>query len=46
MISSPLRSRFSGGVFKLEFYSEDEIREIINRSAKILGIEITTAAVA
>jgi Holliday junction DNA helicase RuvB len=40
MISAPLRSRFSGGVFKLEFYSEDEIREIITRSAKILGIAI------
>jgi|ERR1035437_2100249 Holliday junction DNA helicase RuvB len=44
MISSPLRSRFSGGVFKLEFYSEDEIREIINRSAKILGVEIDPIA--
>jgi Holliday junction DNA helicase RuvB len=44
MISSPLRSRFSGGVFKLEFYSHDEIREIIMRSAKILGIKITEEA--
>ena len=40
LISSPLRSRFSGGVFKLEFYSEAEIREIIQRSAKILEISI------
>lgn len=40
MISSPLRSRFSGGVFKLEFYTEDEISEIINRSASILDIPI------
>jgi Holliday junction DNA helicase RuvB len=38
MISSPLRSRFSGGVFKLEFYTNDEIAEIIKRSSKILGI--------
>ena len=44
MISSPLRSRFSGGVFKLEFYSNDEIREIIKRSSKILGINITDDA--
>jgi Holliday junction DNA helicase RuvB len=44
MISSPLRSRFSGGVFKLEFYSEGEIREIINRSAKILDIDIDADA--
>ena len=39
MISSPLRSRFSGGVFKLEFYSNEEISEIIRRSAKILDIK-------
>jgi Holliday junction DNA helicase RuvB len=45
MISSPLRSRFSGGVFKLEFYTEDEISEIIKRSAKILDIEIHNDAV-
>lgn len=40
MISSPLRSRFSGGVFRLEFYSEDEIAEILRRSAKIIGVKI------
>jgi len=45
MLSSPLRSRFSGGVFKLEFYSNDEISEIIRRSAKILGIPIEEHAV-
>jgi len=45
MISSPLRSRFSGGVFKLEFYSNAEIAEIVKRSAKILGIEIEPDAV-
>jgi len=45
MISSPLRSRFSGGVFKLEFYSDSEIAEIIKRSAKILDIEIHPDAV-
>lgn len=45
MISSPLRSRFSGGVFKLEFYNQDEIEEIIKRSAKILGIKIHDDAV-
>jgi len=44
MISSPLRSRFSGGVFKLEFYSNDEIREIVKRSARILGITISDNA--
>ncbi|HMP67309.1 MAG TPA: Holliday junction branch migration DNA helicase RuvB [Candidatus Paceibacterota bacterium] len=40
MLSSPLRSRFSGGIFRLEFYSESEIEKIIKRSAKILKIEI------
>ncbi|MDO8575463.1 MAG: Holliday junction branch migration DNA helicase RuvB [bacterium] len=45
MISSPLRSRFSGGVFKLEFYTEKEIGEIIKRSAKILKIGIHENAI-
>ena len=41
LLSSPLRSRFSGGVFRLEFYSEKEIEEIVTRSSKILGVELT-----
>ena len=44
LISSPLRSRFSGGTFRLEFYNEQEIETIINRSAKILNIEIEKEA--
>ena len=40
MISSPLRSRFSGGVFRLDFYTEKEIEEILRRSAKIMGVQI------
>ncbi|MEO5635393.1 MAG: Holliday junction branch migration DNA helicase RuvB [Candidatus Paceibacterota bacterium] len=36
LISSPLRSRFSGGVFRLEFYSNEEIAKIIKRSSKLL----------
>ena len=44
LLSSPLRSRFSGGTFRLEFYSEEEIREILIRSARILGVEENTAA--
>jgi Holliday junction DNA helicase RuvB len=39
LISAPLRSRFSGGVFRLEFYSNEEIHEIVRRSSKILGID-------
>ncbi len=46
LVSSPLRSRFSGGTFKLEFYTDQELMEIINRSAGILNIEIDEAAVA
>lgn len=38
MISSPLRSRFSGGVFRLEYYTTNEISKIIERSSKILSI--------
>jgi holliday junction DNA helicase RuvB len=44
LLSSPLRSRFSGGTFRLEFYTTDEIMEIIKRSAKILGMEVEDAA--
>lgn len=44
MISSPLRSRFSGGVFKLEFYNPEEIESIIKRSAKILGVSFDKKA--
>lgn len=39
-LSAPLRSRFSGGTFRLEFYSEDNIAQIIKRSAHILGVEV------
>lgn len=40
LLSSPLRSRFSGGVYRLQYYNEDEITEIVRRSAKILGTEV------
>lgn len=45
LISSPLRSRFSGGVFQLNFYTNEEIGTILKRSAKILGAEIEHEAV-
>jgi len=44
MVSSPLRSRFSGGVFRLEFYSNEEIAKIIERSSKLLKIELEEEA--
>lgn len=37
LLSSPLRSRF-GATFRLNFYTEPEIQEIIKRSAKLLNI--------
>jgi len=39
MLSSPLRNRF-GVIYRLEFYSEEEIGQIINRSSRILGVKI------
>lgn len=44
MMSSPLRSRFSGGVFKLEFYTNTEIAKILKQSARKLAIEISEDA--
>ena len=39
LLSSPLRSRFSGGTFRLEFYSTEEIATILKRSAELLRVE-------
>jgi Holliday junction DNA helicase RuvB len=44
LLSSPLRSRFSGGVFRLEFYNEKEIERIVSRSADILGVPLAPDA--
>lgn len=38
LLSSPLRSRFSGGTFRLEFYSDTEIADILARSSGLLGV--------
>ncbi|MBF1358525.1 MAG: Holliday junction branch migration DNA helicase RuvB, partial [Mogibacterium diversum] len=38
-LSAPLRDRF-GIITKFEFYTHEEIRNILLRSAKVLGIEI------
>ncbi len=40
LLSSPLRSRFSGGVHRLQYYTEDEIATIVKNSGKILGAEV------
>jgi Holliday junction DNA helicase RuvB len=39
MLSAPLRDRF-GVVNRLEFYSNEELAEIVTRSASIIGIDI------
>jgi Holliday junction DNA helicase RuvB len=39
LLTSPLRARF-GIVHRLDFYSEDDIREIVHRSARILDVPI------
>jgi len=44
LLSSPLRSRFSGGTFRLEFYTDKEIEKIIHRSSKILNVDIKKEA--
>ncbi len=43
MISSPLRDRF-GATFRLDFYSPEELAEIIKRSADILAVPTATEA--
>lgn len=40
MLSAPLRSRFHGGVFRLQFYTEDELVTIILANANKLNINI------
>src|SRR3990172_2000983 len=39
LLTSPLRERF-GVILRLDFYSPDEIEAIVNRSARILEIDI------
>lgn len=39
MLSSPLRDRF-GMIFRLEYYAEQDLVEIISRSAKMLKVEM------
>jgi len=43
LLSAPLRARF-GATFKLDYYEEKDIEEIIKRSAKILGVDIDSEA--
>lgn len=44
LLSAPLRSRFSGGTFRLTFYTNEEIQEILKRSSEILRISLDSEA--
>lgn len=43
MLSSPLRDRF-GNIFRLDFYNQKDIEEIINRASRILNINVEEGA--
>ena len=45
-LSGPLRSRFGGGVYQLDFYDEGDLRDIIRRSARLLGLSAPEEVVA
>ncbi|MFZ2500535.1 MAG: Holliday junction branch migration DNA helicase RuvB [Minisyncoccia bacterium] len=38
-LSGPLRSRFGGGVYQLDFYTNDDLCDIIRRSASLLSLD-------
>jgi Holliday junction DNA helicase RuvB len=44
LLSNPLRSRF-GGMFKLEYYSADDVKKILRQSAEILKASIDEDAI-
>lgn len=44
LLSHPFRTRFSGGIFRLEFYQQKEIEAIIAQSAHQLGVSIDPRA--
>ena len=41
MLTNPLRDRF-GIVARLEFYSAEELKQIVTRSARLLNVEVST----
>lgn len=44
LLSSPLRSRFSGGTYRLQFYTLEELAKIVMRSSETLGANINMEA--
>jgi holliday junction DNA helicase RuvB len=45
LLSAPMRDRF-GAVYRLDFYTEEELQRIVRRSARILEFEMAPAACA
>jgi Holliday junction DNA helicase RuvB len=45
LLSAPMRDRF-GAVYRLDFYTEDELRRIVRRSARLLEFEVDDEACA
>ncbi|MFH1193206.1 MAG: Holliday junction branch migration DNA helicase RuvB [Candidatus Jorgensenbacteria bacterium] len=43
LLSAPLRSRF-GATFRLDYYRTEDIQKILERSARILGVNMTEGA--
>lgn len=43
LLSSPLRSRF-GMTFRLDYYTAEDIKRILHRSARIIGVELDEPA--
>ncbi|MEF3697374.1 Holliday junction branch migration DNA helicase RuvB [Desulfolutivibrio sp.] len=43
LLTSPLRDRF-GVIFRLEFYSPEELARIVTRAARIIGVELSAEA--
>jgi holliday junction DNA helicase RuvB len=44
-ISSPLRDRF-GATYRLDFYDQPDLQAIVERSARLLGVELNTEGAA
>ncbi len=45
-LSGPLRSRFGGGTYQLDFYSDDDLKDIVARSASLLGLDAPNEVIA
>ncbi len=44
-LSGPLRSRFGGGTFQLDFYTDEDLQDIIRRSAHLLKLSVSDGVI-